>query len=106
MRFSLRSWHPSGVVPFLVSLGLICYFGYHAVQGKHGLKARAELNYRIERLETELAGLRAKRGLLERNVALMHPSKIDPDMLDEQARLLLNLAHPDDITIMRPSRSL
>lgn len=106
MRFSLRNWHPSGVIPLLVSLGLICYFGYHSVQGNHGLKARAELSRKIERMETELAGLSATRRLLERNVALLHPQKIDPDMLDEQARALLNLAHPDDITIMRPSKPL
>jgi cell division protein FtsB len=106
MWFSLRMRHPSGVVPLLVSVGLICYFGYHSVHGNHGLKARSQLNQKIERLESQIAGLQATQRRLERDVALMHPAKIDPDMLDEQARLLLNLAHPDDMTIMLRSKRL
>ena len=29
----------------------------------------------------------------------MHPDHVDPDMLDEQVRLMLGLAHPDDLII-------
>jgi cell division protein FtsB len=35
---------------------------------------------------------------------LLRPESLDPDMLEERARVLLNLAHPNDIVIMRGDR--
>jgi cell division protein FtsB len=85
----------------LVALGVGGYFGYHLQIGEHGLKARADLERRKEVLEGELAGLQEVRQRLERDVALLRPESLDPDMLDERARALLNLAHPDDLVMMK-----
>jgi cell division protein FtsB len=85
----------------LVALGVGGYFGYHLQIGEHGLKARADLERREEVLEGELAGLQEVRQRLERDVALLRPESLDPDMLDERARALLNLAHPDDLVMMK-----
>ena len=41
------------------------------------------------------------KGRLERDVALLRPESLDPDMLDERARAILNLAHPDDLIMMK-----
>ena len=38
---------------------------------------------------------------LERDVALLRPESLDPDMLDERARASLNLAHPDDLVMLK-----
>ena len=50
-------------------------------------------------LNDELAGLRAERATWERPVLLLRPGSIDPDMLDERARTLLNYADPRDLTL-------
>ena len=36
---------------------------------------------------------------LERDVALLRPESLDPDLLDERARAALGFAHPDELTI-------
>jgi len=85
----------------LMALGVGGYFGYHLQTGEHGLKARADLERRKEVLEGELADLHEVKQRLERDVALLRPESLDPDMLDERARALLNLAHPDDLVMMK-----
>jgi cell division protein FtsB len=77
------------------------YFGYNLQTGEHGLKARADLERRKEVLTGELAGLKEVKDRLERDVALLRPESLDPDMLDERARAILNLAHPDDLVMMK-----
>jgi cell division protein FtsB len=85
----------------LLACGAAGYFGYNLQIGDHGLKARVELERRKEVLEGELAGLREVKGRLERDAALLRPESLDPDMLDERARAILNLAHPDDLIMMK-----
>lgn len=85
----------------VLALGAAGYFGYHLETGEHGLKARAELEGRKAVLEGELAGLREVRARLERDVALLRPESLDPDMLDERARAILNLAHADDLILLK-----
>ncbi len=85
----------------LLAIGAGGYFGYHLQIGDHGLKARAELESRKAVLEGELAGLREVKARLERDVALLRPESLDPDRLDERARAILNLAHPDDLIMMK-----
>jgi len=88
----------------LACMGLIAYFAYHLYVGERGLDARGHLESRIATLHGELEGLKAVRAQLERNVSLLRAEHLDPDMLDERARAILNLAHPDDIVIVEPKR--
>ena len=90
---------------FLVCASLNGYFGYHSVVGDHGLKSRAELQRHVAALQGELDGLKAVRKRIERDVDLMRADRLDPDMLDERARAVLNFAHPDDIVIPDDKRS-
>lgn len=85
----------------LLALGAGGYFGYHLQNGDHGLKARSDLQRRADVLEGELAGLREVRIRIERDVALLEPESLDPDMLDERARAILNLAHRNDLVLMK-----
>ncbi len=85
----------------LLALSAGGYFGYHLQNGDHGLKARADLESRKDVLEGELAGLREVKERIERDVALLRPESLDPDMLDERARAILNIAHPDDLVMMK-----
>ncbi len=92
---------------FLTALGLyivaalfIGYFGVNAYTGKNGLNARQELEQEIAELAREVERVRAERIQWERRVALLKADRIDPDMLDERARLLLNYVDPHDVTVM------
>jgi cell division protein FtsB len=85
----------------VLALGAAGYFGYHLQIGDHGLKARADLERRKEVLAGELAGLQEVKNRLERDVALLRPESLDPDMLDERARAILNLVHSDDLILLK-----
>ena len=85
-----------------VCLALIGYFAYHAVQGEHGLHKRALLEQRVKQLEADLAVLVKERQRIEHDVALItQRARTQPDLLDEQARALLNYARPDEIVVLR-----
>ena len=84
----------------LLALGAGGYFAYHLHTGDHGLQARADLERRKEVLEGELAGLREIKTRIERDVALLRPESLDPDMLDERARALLDYVDARDLTLM------
>jgi cell division protein FtsB len=83
---------------------LIAYFGVNAFTGNHGLRARQDLDQQIAQLSSELAALRAERLNWERRVSLLQPESIDPDMLDERARALLNYVDARELTrqVTRP----
>ena len=85
---------------FLTIAALIGYFGFHAFNAQRGLHARHLIDQQMVELTGELERLKAERSLWERKVALLRSDRIDPDMLDEQARLQLNFAHPNELIFM------
>jgi cell division protein FtsB len=87
----------------LLCFALLGYFAYHLFVSEHGLDERARQQARVSALEGELRGLQAVRERLDRDVALMRADKLDPDMLDERARIILDFSHPNDIVIMNKS---
>ena len=84
---------------YTIAALVIGYFGVNAYSGNHGLRARQDLDQQIAQLSDELEGLKAERATWERRVALLRPQSIDPDMLDERARVLLNYADPRELTL-------
>ncbi len=90
------------VVPPVLAACLVAYFAYHAVQGDRGFKAWVLLKQELQRAEAAQARLKAERQRLEQRVGLLQPEHLDPDMLEERARLLLNYGHEDDYVILLP----
>jgi cell division protein FtsB len=84
--------------------GLIAYFGFHAWGGNYGLKAKKTYTAEITKLEEELSLVKSERVKLEHKISLLSPERIDPDMLDERARAILNYAHPNDIIILNSNK--
>jgi cell division protein FtsB len=80
---------------------LIGYFGVNAYTGNHGINARQGLDLQMARLTSERDALRSERQQWERRVALLKSRSLDPDMLDERARALLDYVDPRDLTLMR-----
>ena len=85
----------------VVTVAVLSYFGFHAFQGEYGLIAKSRLEARKANLENVVARLREERDALERRVTLLRPESLDPDMIDEQARKILHLAHPNEVVIYR-----
>jgi cell division protein FtsB len=81
---------------------LIGYFGVNAFSGNHGLNAKQDIDQQTAALSAELAKLQVERKQWERRVALLKSRGLDPDMLDERARALLEYAHPNDLTLILP----
>ena len=85
---------------YVMAALLIGYFGVNAYSGNHGLKAKEDLDQQIAALSADLDRLKPERAQWERRVALLRPDRLDPDMLDEQARKLLDDAAPNELTLM------
>ena len=89
---------------YVMAALLIGYFGVNAYSGNHGLKAKEDIDRQIAELSSELKGLKQERAQWEHWVALLRADKLDPDMLDQQARGLLDYADPRELTLMSPRR--
>jgi cell division protein FtsB len=90
---------------YVMAALLIGYFGVNAFSGNRGLKAKEDLDQQIASLTTELDRLQHQRMQWERRVALLKSDKLDPDMLDEQARALLDYADPKELTLMTGAKA-
>jgi len=99
-RYLRRKLRP--VIGPVVGVCLIGYFTYHAVQGDHGIRARDALQGEIERAQATLDTLTTQRQEMEKRAALIDPKQVDPDMLDERARAMLNVARPDEVVVFTP----
>src|SRR5437016_107581 len=84
---------------FLGAALLIGYFWINAYTGPNGLRARQDLDLRIAKLNAERSALKAERARLERRVSSLKSDSLDPDMLDERARALLDYVDPHDLTL-------
>jgi cell division protein FtsB len=79
---------------------LIGYFGANAYSGNRGLKAKEVIDRQSAALTAELDRLKIEHAQWDRRIALLKSDDIDPDMLDERARALLDYVDPDDLTLM------
>jgi cell division protein FtsB len=84
---------------------LIGYFGVNAYNGDRGLKAKEDIDRQMAALTADLERLQTEQAQWERRIALLKSDDLDPDMLDERVRALLDYADPHDLTLMlaRPS---
>ena len=87
------------VVGPVLGICAVIYFAYHVVHGDRGLFALNQLNKRVEAARGIQAETSLMRRKLEERVSLLHPRSLDPDMLDERVRFMLNYAHPNDLVI-------
>jgi cell division protein FtsB len=79
---------------------LIGYFGVNAYTGAHGLKAKQDIVQQMTELNVELDRLKRERDEWEHRVSLLRSDRLDPDLLDERARTMLDYVHPRDVTMM------
>lgn len=76
------------------------YFGYHVFHGERGLTAWVDLQSQVAEEQSVLDGVKSERKALERRVALLKPESLDPDMLDERVRVMLDYGRPDEVVVL------
>lgn len=78
---------------------LMVYFTYYALGGSRGLWEMLKLRSQVEAAQMELDAVRADRLAMEDRIRGLYTKSLDKDLLEEQARLQLGYAHPDEIVI-------
>lgn len=91
----------SALALYLLAGLTVAYFGMHAYSGNHGLRAKEDLAIQMKELSGELNRMRAERTEWERRVALLRSDGLDPDMLEERARAMLDYVHPRDLVMVQ-----
>ncbi|WP_373085584.1 septum formation initiator family protein [Sneathiella sp.] len=79
----------------------VAYFSYHLVEGDRGLFAYLKLQHEIDKADAIYQVTEIEKQALEKRVSLLRPENLDLDMLEERARDVLGIAHPDEIVIYR-----
>jgi cell division protein FtsB len=95
---------PRQILAPLLFATVFGYFGYHLVNGDRGLLAMAQLQRETRIADQNFAEADATRKIWERRVSELRNQSLDPDMLDERARSLLNYAKKDDIIVFISTR--
>jgi cell division protein FtsB len=78
----------------------IGYFAVNAFTGNRGLRAAQNLEQQMAEMKGELSRLKAEHRVWEHRVSLLRSDRIDPDMLDERVRAMLDYVDPNDIVML------
>ena len=92
-----RARHVVGPVLAICAAG---YFAYHVMHGDRGFLAWLSLKQRVAEAQSELDEISEQRRRFEHRVRLLRPESLDPDLLEERARIMLNYGYEDDIVIL------
>ena len=84
----------------LAGISAILYFGYHGVRGERGVGGWFEVSKEIAQFEQRSRVNAARIEILERRVFLLRNDSLDLDMLEERARAVLGLVHPNELVIL------
>jgi cell division protein FtsB len=83
----------------VIAFTVMAYFIFHSVEGERGLLTYWSMQDRVHDIAQVLEETTAQRKALEQHVISLRATHLDPDLLDERARAMLNAAHPDDVII-------
>ncbi len=102
--YELRSRARFIVGPIL-GIFAVGYFAFHAFRGERGIFALSQLSHQVETAQQLYDKIKTQRKKLEHKVSLLLPDSLDPDMLDERARIMLNYGLKDDIVVILDKKS-
>lgn len=89
--------------PLALTAALLCfqgYLGFSAIGGQFGIENRVQILADIDVLKAQSSALQAEIDAFSHRATLMDSRRLDPDIVTERARALLNMAHADDVLIM------
>lgn len=76
------------------------YFAHSAYTGDRGLVAKQEAKRKTDETLGKIAEAKNERLAWERRVSQLSGREIDRDLLDERQRLMLSIAHRNDLIIL------
>jgi len=88
-----------GVVSFFCLL-LYAYFSWHYYYGSRNLAVLAQTANKAVEMRAEVQNQIELRRRLESKVALLRPEHIDPDLLDEVARRILDYGSANELIVV------
>lgn len=91
-------WRPLALTVAL--LGFQSYLGFSAIGGQFGIENRTQIMLDIDQLKGRSAALQAEIDSYRHRATLMDTQRLDPDIVTERARALLNMANADDVIVM------
>jgi cell division protein FtsB len=89
-----------GVVSFFCLL-LYAYFSWHYYYGSRNLAVLAQTETTAAEMRADLQNVIEIRQRLEAKVALLRPEHIDPDLLDEVARRILDYGSANELIVVK-----
>jgi cell division protein FtsB len=101
-RTNKRLWHTFSSV---LGACLVGYFVFHTVQGDRGWVAMIRMQHEVKAAETTLARLQDERKDLQHRTKLLQSNSLDPDLLEEKSRELLNYSRPGEIIVLVPQEN-
>ncbi|MEM9780833.1 MAG: septum formation initiator family protein [Pseudomonadota bacterium] len=84
---------------YVLMAAIAVVFAHSAIEGDTGLRALREATALEARLQGELALVEAERAIIRNRVFSLAGPEIDPDILDERARVVLGVGHTEDVLI-------
>jgi len=83
------------------SLGILAcaYFAYHTVHGDRGVTSLMLMQEKVAEAQILADDLKARRDEWEHRVELLGSQSLDLDMLEERARVMLNVGFDRDYVI-------
>ncbi len=100
LAYEIRLLAKAAVAPTLLAC-TVAYFAYYAIHGERGLFGYFRVADKISQVETALDLRTREHDRMALRVRLLRRHALDIDILDERARRVLGLAHPDEVVIYR-----
>lgn len=82
-----------------VCILLIGYFVSHAINGPTGALAWRDYRAQRQALMAEAATNAEQKAAISRQIKLLDPAGVDPDLADELVRQNLNVVKPDEVIV-------
>ncbi len=87
-----------------VCLLMIGYFLSFAIGGPTGVLSWRGFETEKAELSAELAARAQEKAALEKQLQLLDPKGVDPDLADELVRRNLNVVRPDEVIVTLPDK--
>ena len=94
----------TNIVLSVLGLFIVFYFLYTAIRGERGFLELNRLKAEAANAEETLARVKEEKESLEHKIQLMRGENADADLLEEEARRLLNFSKPNEVIILTPDQ--
>ena len=79
------------------------FFIWHAFHGERGIEADLAYRRQMAEIEAKLKVVRDEKAVWQKRIDLLRGPEIDRDLLDEEARNLLNRVNKNDLMVFLPN---